>query len=82
MIHARTCIIKSIPHSTSTFCLCEFRAPAFTPFGNPYPSALKFMPSIAHSALRRQTGHCRLQQAEMHPNSTTNHECTASTSHS
>ena len=50
----------------------QFLAPAFTPFGTPYPSALKFLRQIAH------TGD-KLDAAAGRDAPRFHHECTAST---
>ena len=50
----------------------QFVAPAFTPFGTPYPSALKFLRQIAHSG-------DKLDAAAGRDAPRFHHECTAST---
>ena len=50
----------------------QFVAPAFTPFGTPYPSALKFLRQIAHSGDKLDIAAGR-DAPRFH------HECTAST---
>ena len=50
----------------------EFLAPAFTPFGTPYPSALKFLRHIAHSG-------DKLDAAAGRDAPRFHHECTSST---
>ena len=50
----------------------QFVAPAFTPFGTPYPSALKFLRQISHSG-------DKLDAAAGRDAPRFHHECTAST---
>ena len=67
------CLLKFNKHAANVEAAGDqFLAPAFTPFGTPYPSALQFLRQIAHSGDKLDAVAGR-DAPRFH------HECTAST---